>query len=55
MNTDLLPYLLKASVYFYRTYAILIKDKSLSEIRLNKNDIVGREDAAGLSLKCSNN
>ena len=33
----------------------MIEDESLSEIRLNKNDIPGREDAAGLSLKCFNN
>ena len=29
----------------------MIEDKSLSEIRLNKHDIPGHEDAVGLSLK----
>ena len=33
----------------------MIEDKSLSEIRLNKNDIPGNEDAVGLSLKGFNN
>ena len=31
------------------------EDESLSEIRLNKNDIPGREDAVGLFLKYFNN
>ena len=33
----------------------MIEDESLFEIRLNKNDIPGREDAVGLSLKCFTN
>ena len=33
----------------------MIEDESLSEIHLNKNDIPGREDAVGLSSKCSKN
>ena len=34
---------------------IVSEDESLSEIRMNKNDIPTREDAVALFLKCFNN